>query len=247
MSWCLVFRGYPDQAVSRSNQALDWSRKLRNSNVLAFALLHASICLQLQRADEAALEVLKEQIPLCTEQRFPVYLALAHLMQGYLLATRGETEQGLALARAGFQNLTATGFLLGRPYYLGFLVQSCARAGEVDEAFELIDQALAETEQTSERWVEAELLRLKGEWLTTHQRGGYARPEVYLEQAISVAQAQGARLLELRSIVSLCRCLGKHGRSAELRKLLMPICNSFQEGFGTPDLQDARLILSSLT
>ena len=91
MSWCLVFRGYPDQAVSRSNQALDWSRKLRNSNVLAFALLHASICLQLQRADEAALEVLKEQIPLCTEQRFPVYLALAHLMQGYLLATRGET------------------------------------------------------------------------------------------------------------------------------------------------------------
>ena len=151
------------------------------------------------------------------------------------------------MARAGFQNLTATGFLLGRPYYLGFLVQSCARAGEVDEAFELIDQALAETEQTSERWVEAELLRLKGEWLTTHQRGGYARPEVYLEQAISVAQAQGARLLELRSIVSLCRCLGKHGRSAELRKLLMPICNSFQEGFGTPDLQDARLILSSLT
>ncbi len=46
--------------------------------------------------------------------------------------------------------------------------------------------------------------------------------------------------------MSLARLWRDHGRGAEARDLLAPVCGWFTEGFDTPDLKEARSLLEEL-
>jgi len=63
---------------------------------------------------------------------------------------------------------------------------------------------------------------------------------------LEVARAQNARLFELRAACSLAREWRDRGRLNEARAMLAPVYGGFTEGFGTPDLADARALLGSL-
>ena len=64
--------------------------------------------------------------------------------------------------------------------------------------------------------------------------------------AIEIAQSQQARSLELRATMSLARLWNAQHRSNDARHRLQDIYGWFTEGFETPDLQAARLLLEQL-
>jgi len=68
-----------------------------------------------------------------------------------------------------------------------------------------------------------------------------------LEQALRMAREQGAKSLELRTVISLARLWGELGRRAEARELLAPVYGWFAEGFDTADLKEAKALLDELT
>ena len=72
-----------------------------------------------------------------------------------------------------------------------------------------------------------------------------AAEELY-RKALSIAEEQGAKLWELRAAMSLARLRHDQGRRAEARDLLAPIYGWFTEGFATPDLKAARMLLEKL-
>ena len=55
-----------------------------------------------------------------------------------------------------------------------------------------------------------------------------------------------AKLWELRAAASLARLRRDQGRREEARELLAPIYGWFTEGFGTPDLKEAKALLEAL-
>ena len=59
-------------------------------------------------------------------------------------------------------------------------------------------------------------------------------------------QAQIDRLLELRASMSMARLWQKQGKNREARELLSGIYGWFTEGFGTPDLIDAKALIEEL-
>jgi len=63
-----------------------------------------------------------------------------------------------------------------------------------------------------------------------------------------MAEKQGARSLELRAAMSLCLVQRdqRNGAEAEGGQLLARLLDSFTEGFETPDLRDARALLTEL-
>jgi predicted ATPase len=73
-----------------------------------------------------------------------------------------------------------------------------------------------------------------------------AAEELY-SKALSVAEEQGAKLWELRAAMSLARLRRDQGHRAEARDLLAPIYGWFTEGFDTPDLKKAKVLLGELT
>jgi predicted ATPase len=61
---------------------------------------------------------------------------------------------------------------------------------------------------------------------------------------LGIAAEQGAKLWELRAAMSLARLSRDQGRGAEARDLLAPVYDWFTEGFDTPDLKEAKALLS---
>ena len=70
--------------------------------------------------------------------------------------------------------------------------------------------------------------------------------EASFQRAITVAREQGARLWELRAVMSLSRLWRAHGRKAKARTLLDDIYAAFTEGFDSPDLVRARELRAQL-
>jgi predicted ATPase len=100
-------------------------------------------------------------------------------------------------------------------------------------------------EETGERHWEAELYRLRGELLLA--QGDETEAEASLHKAIEVARRQQAKSWELRAVITLSRLWQKQGKKAEARQILAEIYNWFNEGFDTPDLKEAKVLLDSLS
>jgi len=104
---------------------------------------------------------------------------------------------------------------------------------------------LAQARAHNERWWDAEVHRLRGEFLLM-QGADASDVEAALLRAVSIARAQRARSLELRATMSLARLWIAQNRSDDARRQLSDLYAWFTEGFETPDLQAARLLLAHL-
>jgi len=240
-------QGQPERAASFSGVALAVARDLRNPHNLAFALNYAAVSRLLQRVELEAEELLDEQLSLAVEHGFPVWSGTANIMRGYVLARRDEPGAGLALARKGWADWTATGARYHGTFYLGLLAQTCERAGQTDEALALVATALESVDRMGERWFEAELRRVQAEWLVVHRPEEIRRAEGCFHRAIAMAREQDARLWELRAATSLARLWQQQGRPAEALDLLAPIYGKFTEGRDTADVQEATALMEELT
>ncbi len=74
----------------------------------------------------------------------------------------------------------------------------------------------------------------------------FLEAEKTLQQALSIAKAQGALAWELRSATSLAQLWQRQSRYREALDLLTPIYQRFTEGYATPDLRKVRLLLDEL-
>jgi class 3 adenylate cyclase/predicted ATPase len=242
----LMILGHLDQAVARSEEALALGKKARRPYALAIALGFAALVNRLRGANEAALDYLAESAAIGSEQGFPLFVTLADLQRASILSARGETGEGLARARQACADLAAAGHHSGKTRSLAWLADCCERAGEIDEALELLTAALATVSASEERYFEAELHRLRGDWFVTHRRASEVEAEACFERALAVAREQEAKLWELRAANSLARLWRDQGKRATARDLLAPIYGWFTEGFDTLDLKEAKALLEEL-
>jgi hypothetical protein len=117
-------------------------------------------------------------------------------------------------------------------------------------ALERFDAGLAEIERTGERVHEATLLIGKSQVLVSGGplfRAVADSAEACLRRALGTAQAQGARLLELRAAVALARLGQKQGRAAEVREALAGAHAWFASARSTiPEIRAARDLLAAL-
>jgi class 3 adenylate cyclase/predicted ATPase len=243
----LFVLGYREQALSRSEEALARSRDLRPPQILIRELTFSGLVNLLSGAQRTALELVEEAISLAAEQRYPFWLEVAHIMRGFILAASGDAAGGLRLAQKALADLAATGSIGNHTFFLGLVAQICERDNRAEEAQALICRALDMTEETGERWFEAELHRLRGLWLIVHQRALEAEAEQCFRRALAVARQQSARTWELRAAIDLCRLLDSRGDRAEARQLLAPVWGRCLEEFGTADFIEAKVLLDALT
>ena len=171
-------------------------------------------------------------------------------MRGWVLAERGNLAEGLAAMRQGLAEFReAGGASVTVPYHLGLLAETSLRAGDRHEAREMLAEALRVAEQNNEHWWDAELWRLKGE-LALKQETVEAEPhddreaERCFRQALTIAQRQGAKSLELRAAMSFFRLHQSYTDGKEARRRMAAIYGSFVEGFQTRDLVEARALLA---
>jgi len=129
---------------------------------------------------------------------------------------------------------------------LGYLAESLALKGAVEEGLQTLAAALTAAETSCAHWADAELHRLRGDLLGRLPSADWTEVETCFRTALRAAREQGSRGFELRAAVHLARLLSAQQRQAEARALLAPVYGWFTEGFDTPDLQEAKALLETL-
>jgi predicted ATPase len=74
-----------------------------------------------------------------------------------------------------------------------------------------------------------------------------AAAEASFQKAIDVSRRQSAKLYELCAATSLARLWRDQGKRAEAHDLLAPVYAWFTEGFNTPFLKEAKVLLEELS
>jgi predicted ATPase len=241
--WCL---GYPEQALRSAQAARRLAEELSNPFNVARALYFGAfihLCRREQRPTQELAEALME---LASEQGFALLLQGGLILRGWSLAEQGRAGEGIGKMRQGLAGWQATGALSHRPYQLALLGQALAREDQARDGFTALDEALALSAASGERFLEAELHRLRGELLLTRAEVGspaWGAAEVSIRNALDVARRQSAKSLELRAVMSLSRMYRQQSRPADSRPLLAETYGWFTEGFDTPDLQEAKALL----
>jgi predicted ATPase len=167
---------------------------------------------------------------------------------GMVMGKRGDIIAGLDVLRGALEQAGDAKFLPRFLLPLGELAACLGEAGEVAQAFAIVDDALARCKTRDEGWYLAELLRIRGELILKGDGSqAAAKAEEQFLSALDSAHRQGALSWELRAATSLARLLGNQGRSADATALLQPVYGRFTEGFATADLKAAKALLGGLS
>jgi predicted ATPase len=243
----LWLQGYPDQAARTADAAVEEGRAANHAITLCYALANTAFPIALWNGDLAAAEryvgILIEE---STKVASSVWERFAPLFEDVLRLRRGEVADGLRGLRASLRGIALAILGAARGVFLCEMVEGLARAGRVDEAFAVVQEAIDRCERDDERWALAEFLRLKGELVSQRDETAAATSDTFFEQAMDLARRQGALSWELRAATSLARLWHGQNRRSEALALLQPVYDRFTEGFDTADLKAAKALLDTL-
>jgi predicted ATPase len=244
----LWLQGFPDQATRAAHSSVEDARAANHTISLCVALAYAACPIARLTGDLATAEHYGTMLlDHSTRHALAHWRACGRSFQGALVIQRGDVITGLRLLRAGFDEFGEAGSGVLR--LIAFLMaEALGRAGQNAEGLAAIEEEIARSERTEERWAMAELVRVRGELLLLQGApGAAAAAEDHFRQALDWALRQGALSWELRAATSLARLLRRdQRRSIDATAVLKPVYDRFTEGFDTADLIEAKRLLNEL-
>jgi len=245
LSICLWLLGYPDLAFARSREGIELGRSIDHPLSFSRSLSEAAVLHSLAHNVDGTDSAGRAAIAYSAEHGVVLWSAVATAFLGWAVAASGDPAAGIELMQQGIEGYQATGALLSLPHQFMCLAEAHRFAGDDDAALSVIERAIDRATVSGERYVLAELQRVKADVLL-HRRETEAG-ERCLQDALATARAQHARWFELRVSTDLARLLHARGESAAARKLLKPLLESFDEGHDLGDYRNAFDLLGQIT
>ena len=236
-AWSLAILGYLDQAHASIRMAVEIVERVKHPFVTARGYNLCSAVSSVCKTWRIAQEFGDRAVWAADEHGFEMVVGSSSVVRG-VAQTMLQPELPIpADIRNGLNRYGRTGARIQMPFLLTLSAEVSLARGNWEGGLQALLEAEAVIHQTGERHVEAEVHRLRGDLLVGLGRGD---AETHLTRALEIAQAQQARLFELRAARSLASLWFNQGRVQEARAVLTPICDWFTEGFDMPDLLEAR-------
>ncbi|MFN7694707.1 MAG: AAA family ATPase [Burkholderiales bacterium] len=182
-----------DEAAAQRDalEAQSAARRLKHPFSLALSLSFAGWMHQF-RGDAAALrQSAQEALAISQEHGFEFWIGWNEALLGWAVGIEANARLGAEQIAAGIQRWTATGSRLGKSYFLALQAQALLRSQMAVAAGQVLDEAQAFVEATGERFWEAELLRLRSQWMAAQGHSDDA-VRACLARALAVARSQSA-------------------------------------------------------
>jgi DNA-binding SARP family transcriptional activator len=242
--WCL---GYPEQALKRSWETLELGRKLAHPFSLADAICYGGCLFHSMRRDaEGLAKESKALMQTADKGSVAGWLPIGMRFRGEALVLQGKIDESTELIQKGIAVMRSEEIAIYFSGTFATLAEKQLELGLLDDARKNLDEAFAFVDETGERYWESELFRLKGKLILLD--GEISGAEACFNNAIEIAQTQKAKSLELRAVMSLSKMWkDKQGKRAKAYQMLNEIYSWFTEGFDTPDLMEAKALLSNLS
>jgi tetratricopeptide (TPR) repeat protein len=234
----LLYLGHLDQARNCYEQGLEEARK-SNPFSLATALVLAIMWQRAYGGDIAALT--DELLRLSEEQGFRPVWVFASFSHGWMLAMKGQPEEGITEIANSLQTKQHSLITFLGPL---FLAEAYGRAGQPEIGL----SRLAEVEDAPQLRVfvggRAEIGLVRARLLILS--GDLDAAEESLLKAVAVAREQNAKFLELLVTIELAQLWAKRRSRIDAARLLATVHGWFTEGLQSPTLQRATALLNEL-
>jgi predicted ATPase len=205
-------------------------------------------CFELMRGDLARFATHAAELAALTrEHDLPLWRAVGIFFDGLSAARNGGLSSGLEIMRRGVELLREQNALINDGVVKIALAEAEARAGDVDRAVAVLDEALATSDRTGQRAFEAELHRARSELLLRRDPANPATAEEALQTAIAVAKRQATRTFELRAALALAKLYQSTGRPAEAHDVVAQALEGFSPTPEMPEIAEARALLGELS
>ncbi len=182
---------------------------------------------------------------IAAEAKLALPAALSKFTSAWATGQQGEPGRGAEQMEATFRaqlNAKQRAYLT----FLGtFLATAKLELGRVDDCLNLLDELQQISVETHQQLFISDVHRLRAEAL---RRADARSPRIEEEyrNAVRIAEEQGALALQLRAATGFADWMAAAGREKAGTKLLKPIYAQFTEGFDTPDLKAAKVLLGRI-
>jgi hypothetical protein len=237
--------GYPEQALVMASEAVQEAADL-NQPITFCYVLNSGVIVALEAGNwQRAEELIHRLSTIATKHELLTYVRASVGWQGRLAVSRGDLSRGVELLQTALAALHDDGYELYRPEFSLTLAEGFAKTGKRELAYSTICEAVSWAETRSRVLNFIDLLRVKGETLTSMSQQYAGEGEAFLLESLELARQRGLLSLELRAGISLARFWADRAKRNKALELLEPIFNRFSEGFQTRDLVAAAQFLRS--
>jgi predicted ATPase len=219
---------------------------LTHAHTLAHGTMHAAMFALMSGNLARARKNVSELARIVREYDLRVFRAFGGFLEGWVVADGGALADGLEGMRRGAESLREQDVLVFDGLIKIALSEAEARAGDLERAVIVLDEALATVERTGYRAFEAELHRARGEMLFRRDPADITQAEQARQTALAIARQQRTRAFELRAAMSLAKLYRSTGRLVEAHAVLAPAVEGFSPTPEMSEIADAQSLLAVL-
>lgn len=262
LAWSQWSCGEPETALNSIEKAISISTSLNHPFSLSVAFSFAGAIHLLRQEYSKGLEFTNKAIKLCKEHDFLVWLSFSRLIHGSLISALASPDEAnndhdvaLQEMRSGLKLWESSGAIVTKPFCYYLIAEVLIRKGELSLAQQEVEKAIALAEATGEGYFVPEFYRLKGMILAAKTHDTFALTtniqtkllevsENSLQQAITLAEEQGAKTLAIRAMTNLMQFAAAEDKKivkAKLKQLFAEI----EEGFDTADFKLALALIAT--
>lgn len=191
-------RGDDTQAEKAANESILHAKEIGHIGSLGYAMMFSGAMPAAIRGDlKAARNCGRELASLAEEHDNSFWRAYSEVILGW--AVDDHRDGGVVRLERGLAELAMTARNPWNPLFLGLLAEVQLRSGDAGQALRTLYQAENIIGSSSERFWEAEILRLKGQALFETSGGSADEARKLISKALHVALEQGASALADRA------------------------------------------------
>ncbi len=238
--------GHPARARDAGDRALAIARRLNHDPSLVHGLWFV-VEAQIACHDVAGVIVnTTELLKLAAQHGLPLQQAMGHVYRGWALVSAEKNVEGVTLALEGVTQLERLGARVFLSRACCLVAEAHLIVGQHAEGLEQINKAIQVASEIGDAFYPARLFQTRARLLQAYGQADDA-VEADWRRSLEIAQAQGARLYELRAAIGLVRLWRRQGKRDDGSELLAPICDRFTEGIDMPDFKEAKTLLDAVS
>jgi tetratricopeptide (TPR) repeat protein len=239
----LFVLGRPDEAYAQLDALLPAIRDHTHPPSRIVGWFASCVAYILAREPLRMRAMAEEALGICRRMSLQQYDGMFTVYSAWASALIDRDPAVVPSLAAGVERFEATGTRLRASLLRTIAAEACGALGEVELGLAFVERGLRELLERKELGWHASALNVRGSLLSL--AGRRAEAEASFEEAMAVARTHGARGYELRAANGLARLWHEGGLSENVKPLIEPLLAQFTPGFSTPDLDEARALLSA--
>ncbi|MDH3581885.1 MAG: AAA family ATPase, partial [Hyphomicrobiales bacterium] len=248
LAYALLFLGYTEQAIHKSEEAVKAAQVLEHPYTYAFSLAFAAFVHQNLEQRSETRQLAEKVMRVSDEHEFQFWGKQQLFVRSWAEVKPGGAQAGPVDMRKAMDAFLDSGSTIGSTRFLSLMAEVHINSGQIDEGRSMLERALQTANESGEKFYLAEIYRLEAELHLARQ----GKPDVAeicscLRHSLDVSESQNAVFWQLRTARSVAGLGYRFCQEDGLSDRILRTCNDAGQGcHATEAISASRALLDRL-